>query len=288
MSGFSQVEMSAGATKHPFQKTAVDIFMVGNLMSQKEVKRARILDILKEGKISQQEASKRMGVSARQVRRMAKRYLSEGLDGLVSKKRGSASNRRLSVATCAMATELIGTHYRDFGPTLAKEKLGELHGIGLSVESTRQLMIKADYWRPKKGGTVCVHPMRERRARLGEMIQIDGSPHDWFEGRSKSCTLLVFIDDATGRLTQLRFMPTETTLGYMSVLHAHILEHGVPVALYSDKHSIFRINAKEADPAAETQFSRGATDRLASLDYHQSLRTSCFTLKVYETAQSRL
>jgi len=102
--------------------------------------------------------------------------------------------------------------------------------------------------------------MRERRSRLGELIQIDGSPHDWFEGRSEACTLLVFIDDATGNLMQLRFTPTETTLGYMHVLHDHIAAHGVPAALYSDKHSIFRINAKEADPEAETQFSRAARE----------------------------
>ncbi len=76
-------------------------------------------------------------------------------------------------------------------------------------------MIAAGYWKPKKGAAVCVHPMRERRARLGELVQIDGSPHDWFEGRADRCTLLVFIDDATGKLLQLRFAPTETTLGYI-------------------------------------------------------------------------
>ena len=120
-------------------------------------------------------------------------------------------------------------------------------------------MIAAGYWKPRKGAKVCVHPMRERRARLGELIQIDGSPHDWFEGRGEYCTLLVFIDDATGHLMQLRFAPTETTLGYMHVLHDYITVHGVPAALYSDKHSIFRINAKDADPEAETQFSADST-----------------------------
>ena len=230
------------------------------LMSQKEVNRAQVLDMLKEDKISQQEASKRMRVSTRQVRRLAKRYKAEGLGGLVSKKRGRTSNRRLDEAARTTAIELIGTHYRDFGPTLANEKLAELHGIQLSVESTRQLMIGAGYWRTRKGGTVCAHPMRERRARFGELIQIDGSPHDWFEGRGEYCTLLVFIDDATGRLTQLRFTPTETTLGYMRVLYDHIQAHGVPVALYSDKHGIFHINAKDADPEAETQFARAARE----------------------------
>jgi transposase len=233
---------------------------MGKLMSQQEVKRAQILDMLEEDKISQQEASKRIGVGTRQVRRLSKRYRAEGLGGLVSKKRGSASNRRLDEVACTTAIELIGTHYRDFGPTLANEKLSELHGIQLSVESARQLMIGAGYWRTRRGGTVCAHPMRERRARFGELIQIDGSPHDWFEGRGEYCTLLVFIDDATGRLTQLRFTPTETTLGYMRVLHDHIRTHGAPVALYSDRHSVFHINAKDADPEAETQFARAARE----------------------------
>lgn len=258
------------------------------LMSQKEVKRAQVLDRLKEGKISQQQASKQMGITPRQVRRLVKRYQQEGVAGLVSKKRGRASNRRLDETIRATATELIGAHYRDFGPTLANEKLAELHGIRLSVESARQLMMRAGYWKPKRGGTVCAHPMRERRTRFGELIQIDGSPHDWFEGRGERCTLLVFIDDATGKLTQLRFMPTETTLGYMQVLHDHILAHGVPVALYSDKHSIFRINAKEADPAAETQFSRAARELGIECIHAHSPQAKGRVERANQTLQDRL
>lgn len=257
-------------------------------MSQKEVKRAQILDMLKESKISQQEAAKQMGVTPRQVRRLVKRYREEGLDGLISKKRGRASNRRLHEATGAMVLALIGTHYRDFGPTLAQEKLAELHGIQLSVESTRQLMIKAGHWQRKKGGDICAHPMRERRARFGEMIQIDGSPHDWFEGRSEKCTLIVFIDDATGRLTQLRFMPTETTLGYMSVLHDHILRHGAPAALYSDKHGIFRINAKGAGAEAETQFSRAARELGIECIHAHSPQAKGRVERANQTLQDRL
>ena len=258
------------------------------LMSQQEVKQAQVLELLKENKISQQEASKRLGITTRQVRRLTKRYQTAGLAGLVSKKRGRASNRRLDEAIRAQVIDLIGTHYPDFGPTLACEKLAELHGIKLSVESTRQMMIQAGYWRPKKGGTVCAHPMRERRERFGELIQIDGSPHDWFEGRGDYCTLLVFIDDATGRLTQLRFAPTETTLGYMHVLHDHILAHGVPVALYSDKHSIFRINAKEADPEAETQFSRAARELGIECIHAHSPQAKGRVERVNQTLQDRL
>ncbi len=149
-------------------------------------------------------------------------------------------------------------------------------------------MIKAGYWHPKKGGTVRDHPMRERCARFGEMIQIDGSPHDWFEGRGEYCTLLVFIDNATGRLTQLGFAPTETALGYMSVLHDHILAHGVPVALYSDEHSIFRINAKEADPAAETQFSRAARELGIECIHAHSPQAKRRVERANQTLQDRL
>lgn len=257
-------------------------------MSQKEVKRSQVLDRLKEGKISQQEAAQQMNISTRQVRRLAKRYQREGLAGLISKKRGYASNRRLDETLRATAIQLIGAHYCDFGPTLACEKLVELHSMHLSVESTRQLMITAGYWKTKHGGGVCAHPIRERRARFGELIQIDGSPHDWFEGRGERCTLLVFIDDATGKLTQLRFMPTETTLGYMEVLHDHILAHGVPVALYSDKHSIFRINAVDADPEAETQFSRAARELGIECIHAHSPQAKGRVERANQTLQDRL
>jgi len=258
------------------------------LVSQTEVKRAQVLDTLKEGEISQLKAARRIGVSTRQARRLAKRYLREGVAGLISKKRGRASNRRLDETLRATAIELIGAQYRDFGPTLACEKLAGSHGIRLSVESVRQMMMRAGYWKPKRGGTVCAHPMRERRARFGEMIQIDGSPHDWFEGRGERCTLLVFIDDATGKLTQLRFMPTETTLGYMSVLHDHVLAHGVRAALYSDKHSIFRINAKDADPEAETQFSRAARELGIECIHAHSPQAKGRVERANQTLQDRL
>lgn len=130
--------------------------------------------------------------------------------------------------------------------------------------------------------------MRERRARFGEMIQIDGSPHDWFEGRGEYCTLLVFIDDATGKLTQLRFMPAETTRGYMGMLHDHILAHGVPIALYSDKPSIFRINARGADPEAETQFSRAARELGIECIHAHSPQAKGRVERANQTLQDRL
>lgn len=111
------------------------------LMSQKEVKRLQILDRLREGKISQQEAAQQMDISTRQARRLAKRYQREGLARLISKKRGCASNHRLDGTLRATVIQLIGAHYCDFGPTLACEKLVELHSMHLSVESTRRITV---------------------------------------------------------------------------------------------------------------------------------------------------
>jgi hypothetical protein len=180
----------------------------------------------------------------------------EGIDGLVSKRRGQPSNRRLRAEVLEEALRHIGERYADFGPTLVTEKLREQHGLMMSVERVRQAMIAQGYWKPRRGAKICTHPMRARRPRRGEMIQIDGSPHDWFEGRSPTCCLLVFIDDATSELMEMRFVEHETTLDYMAALECYIHRHGLPMALYSDRHSIFRINAKEADSEAQTQFSR--------------------------------
>ncbi len=261
---------------------------MGKLMSQKEAVRAQILDKLEEGRIDQKEAGKRLEISVRQVKRLVKIYRAEGLLGLINKQRGRLSNRKLDKACSTLAMQLVGEHYHDFGPTLAAEKLSERHDIHLSVESARQLMIAAGHWKPKKGAAICVHPMRERRARLGELVQIDGSPHDWFEGRAARCTLLVFIDDATSRLLQLRFAPTETTLGYMHTLHDHIVAHGLPVALYSDKHSIFRINAKEANPEAETQFGRATRELGIECIHANSPQAKGRVERANQTLQDRL
>ena len=257
-------------------------------MSQKEAKRGQVMELLTAGKIDQKEAGRILSVSVRQIKRILRRYRTLGLPGLISKKRGRLSNRRVDEIDRMAAIKAIGEHYSDFGPTLAAEKLSECHDIHLSVESIRQIMIAAGFWKPRKGAAICVHPMRERRSKLGELVQIDGSPHDWFEGRSDRCTLLVFIDDATGKLLQLRFEPTETTLGYMHTLHDHIVAHGLPVALYSDKHSIFRINAKGADPEAETQFGRATRELGIECIHANSPQAKGRVERANQTLQDRL
>ena len=229
-------------------------------MSDKELLRSQLVAQLVDGKVSQKEAALRLNVSVRQVKRLKRSYVDAGVDGLISKKRGQPSNRRIAPDVLAHAVKLIGTRYSDFGPTLAAEKLREQHGVPLSVETVRKLMMAHGYWKPRRASKAQVHQMRDRRGQRGELIQIDGSPHDWFEGRSRRCCLLVFIDDATGELMHLQFVDAETTLDYMAALAHHIDLHGLPAALYSDRHSIFRVNAKEPAKASQTQFARALSE----------------------------
>jgi hypothetical protein len=155
------------------------------------------------------------------------------------------------------ALDLIYSKYYDFGPTLAHEKLTEDHGLGLSRETVRQLMITEGIWKAKKARKLIVHQMRERRACLGDLVQLDGSPHKWFEERGPACTLLVYVDDATSRLMELYFTKGETTFSYFAATQRYMARHGKPVTLYSDKNSIFKVNIKNAlTGSGMTQFGR--------------------------------
>lgn len=258
-------------------------------MSYQEIDRVGVVELVESKKLSQLEGSKQLNISSRQMRRLQQRYRKEGVAGLILKHRGQPSNNLLSEAIKSEISSLVREKYSDFGPTLAHEKLVELHNIKLSIESLRQLMIADDLWLPKQRKTKRVFQLRPRRERFGELIQIDGSPHDWFEGRSESCTLIVFIDDATSKLTGLQFFPTETTQAYMHVLKSHLASYGRPVSFYSDRHGIFRVNHKEAKSGdGHTQFSRA----LETLDIEsiqaQTPQAKGRVERVNKTLQDRL
>lgn len=226
-------------------------------MSKKEIDRAAVMAALDRRLITQKQAAQQLSISTRQIKRLLRRYRQEGAKALISRRRGVPSNRRLSETTRTQALELLRVRYPDFGPTLAHEKLTECHGMHLSVETLRQWMIAERVWQPKTRKAPKVFQMRERRPRFGELVQIDGSPHPWLEKRGPACTLIVFIDDATGQLLSLRFVGTETTRAYMETLRDHLARFGRPVSLYSDKHGIFRVNAKEPVSGDHlTQFGR--------------------------------
>src|ERR1700676_1233229 len=229
------------------------------LMSGAERDRAFLVRQALEGLLSQREASGRLGISVRQVKRLVRAWRSDGDAGLVSRQRGRPSHRRMSEALRSRIGGLLKEKYADFGATLASEKLLELDGIKVSVEMVWRIQIGLRLWRPKPRRARRVFQLRERRPRFGELIQIDGSPHDWFEGRAPRCTLIVFIDDATSRLTALRFAPVESARAYLETLRDHVLEHGCPLAFYSDRHGIFRVNAKDAQSGdGKTEFGRVA------------------------------
>jgi len=227
------------------------------IMSQTEVDRLSIIQQVISKQISQVEAAQQLHLSTRQVRNLRRQYERAGVTGLLSKRRGKPSNHRLSDALKCETIELIRRYYPDFGPTFAHEKLTEQHDLALSVESVRQLMISADIWKGKKQRKVCVHQSRKRRSQRGELVQIDGSPHDWFEGRGPYCCLIVFVDDATSELLALHFVEQECTQGYFAAIEQQFKQHGRPLAYYSDRHSIFRINLPEAKTGdGDTQLGR--------------------------------
>ncbi len=227
------------------------------LMSKKEQDRSEVIRLYVEGYIKQKDAGKRLGLSPRQVRRLAVAYRKRGASGIIHGGRGKTSNRKIKTDIQQRAIAIVRQQYPDFGPTFANEKLTEEHDFSFSVETLRQWMISDGLWSPKSKKHKRVHPMREPRLQVGEMVQIDGSPHDWFEGRAAKCTLIVFIDDATSRLAELRFFPSETTEAYMSCLCSYLERYGRPAALYSDKHSVFRVNQEDAESGEQlTQFGR--------------------------------
>jgi len=226
-------------------------------MSAAELTRLEIMHRFENKRLTQKEAAEILGLSIRHIKRIWRSYRRYGAAGLISKKRGKPSNNRLKPETRQQALDLLYRHYYDFGPTLAHEKLTERHHLKLSIETVRKLMIAEGLWKPKKAKKAVVHQMRARRACFGELVQIDGSPHDWFEGRAPACTLLVFIDDATGRLLELYFAPSETTASYWAAARRYFTRYGKPRAFYSDKNSIFRVNIPGAvSGTGLTQFGR--------------------------------
>jgi transposase len=226
-------------------------------MSGKELTRLEVIKRVDEKRLAQKEGAEMLEISTRQIRRLLRRYRQTGASGLVSQRRGKASNHQLSAEVKQKGLNLLQGKYRGFGPTLACEKLVEVEGLKISDESVRQMMIEEELWKPKKAQKVVTHQMRERRACFGELVQIDGSPHDWFEGRAARCTLLVLIDDASGKLLGLRFVEQESFHSYVQVVKPYLECNGKPVAFYSDKHSIFRVNIPNQGKGENlTQFGR--------------------------------
>jgi hypothetical protein len=199
-------------------------------------------------------------VSERQAYRLLARYEVDGGSGLIHKARGRVSNRSRNEGIRKYAVELVKTRYADFGPTLATEVLLDKHELRVGRETLRRWMMAEGLWLSRTQRRT-FHQPRLRRESYGELIQIDGSDHRWFEQRGEPCTLLVFIDDATSKLMQLRFVPSESTDSYFEALDGYLTTHGCPTAFYSDKHTVFRVNRPDAKGGSGmTQFGRALAE----------------------------
>jgi transposase len=220
----------------------------------KERERLRVVQELRKRRLRQGQAAKQLGLSVRQIKRLVRAHRTGGTKALVSQRRVAPSNRRIDPAERQRILELVAAHYPDFGPTLAAEYLRARHQFKHSVETLRQWLIGAGRHRPKRRRQPRVYQTRERRAQVGELVQIDGSPHAWLEDRAPRCTLIAFVDDASSRLLYARFVPAETSRAYLHGLRHYVTVHGRPAAFYSDRHSIFRKHDPE-DPTP-TQFER--------------------------------
>jgi len=257
-------------------------------MSQKELTRLEVIQRVKRKTLKQRQAAELLSISVRQVKRLCKAYQGHGAAGLISKRRGRSSNNRLPEKTINQARQLLRSRYHDFGPTLATEKLA-IEGVSLSVETVRQLLIGEGLWKAKCVRRPVLHQLRERRARCGELVQIDGSPHDWFEGRAPKCTLLVFVDDASSRLMYLQFVEAETTFNYFAGVRSYLSEFGKPLAFYSDKFGVFRVNIPNAlSGTGLTQFGRALKELDIELICAHSPQAKGRVERANQTLQDRL
>lgn len=230
------------------------------VMSARELRRVEVLAQIDDGRLSVAAAAAILGLTRRQVFRLLKRYRDNGASGIRHQARGKVPNNQIHAARRDYLVCLIRDRYADFGPTLAAEMLYEHHGFEVSRETVRKWMTVEGLWLPRKQRRR-FHQPRLRREHYGELIQIDGSEHRWFEDRGPSCTLLVFIDDATSSLMQLRFVTSESTFAYFEALELYLFKHGAPVAFYSDKHSVFRVAKTEAKSGhGMTQFGRALSE----------------------------
>lgn len=254
-------------------------------MSQREVERAGVIAEVVSGRMRQRRAAEVLGLSCRQVKRLVRAWRAGGAAGLRSRRRGRPGNHRYPASLRKQVLALAAERYDGFGPTLLGEYLARDHALTVSVETLRQWLIQAELWKTR-GQRHTIHRARSRRPRFGELIQIDGSPHDWLEGRGPRCTMIVFIDDATSRVLYAKLVPAETTQAYFDGVAEHLAQHGRPLAYYSDRHSIFRVNIEAADPAP-TQFQRAMQTLDIELICAHSPQAKGRVERVHQTFQDR-
>jgi hypothetical protein len=254
-------------------------------MSQKERDKLKVLHGVLRGERTQAEAARLLRLSTRQVRRLQLKLRAKGDAALVHGLRGRPSNRRADPQLKAAVLRAYRQDYRDFGPTLAAEKLAA-RGLAVGAETLRRWLLAAGLWQRRRRR----EPHRSRRPRrecFGELVQIDASIHDWLEGRGDEVVLIAMIDDATGRALA-RFYPAGTTEAHLELFGRWLRRHGRPLALYSDRHSIFEPQDKgKLSPDAETQFGRACRELQVELIRAHSPQAKGRVERLFGTAQDR-
>ena len=263
-------------------------------MSVSEIERLKIIGLVMAKSLTQVKASEEMGVGYRQVKRIVKRVKKEGNSGVIHRLRGRESGRQISVEKKSSIAGLYRTKYPDFGTTFFNEKLAEAHGIKISTESVRQILIAEGLHKAKVQKDKGVHVWRERKHHAGEMVQIDGSHHRWLEGRlDQEFCLMAYIDDATSKVFA-RFYEYEGVLPVLDSFEGFVRENGIPISVYLDRHSTYKVNRKttiEEDLEGEgalTQFQLVMKQLGVKVIYARSPQANGRIERLFETLQDRL
>ena len=261
-------------------------------MSSREVKRFKIIQKVLEKQLRQVKAGELLGLSQRQIRRIAKRVQAEGARGVTHRSRGQPSRRKMPQDQQERIGSIIEERYSDFGPTLVAEKLMENEGIRVSKEKVRQVMMEQGLWQRKRRRRK-IYQWRERKAYLGEMVQMDGSHHEWLEGRGPKMVLMGYVDDATGRFFG-RFYESEGVSSAMDSLRRYIELYGCPLSLYLDKHSTYKTTRHPSTDEllrgdqAMTQFERACRELEIEIIHAHSPQAKGRIERVFGTLQDRL
>lgn len=261
-------------------------------MSQAELKRLHVIRKAIDRIITQLEAAEIIGVGLRQAQRIVRRVRIEGDKGIIHRSRGVPSNRSIPDKIKDKVLKLFKDKYPDFGPTLASEKLFERDKIKLNDETLRLWLIEKSI--PYKQRKKRPHRQwRERKERFGQMVQMDGSEHDWLEGRGPECVFMGYIDDATGKPFG-RFYEYEGTIPAMDSFKRYIKKHGIPLSIYLDKHTTYKSTGKPSiedelnNIAPLSQFERALKELSVELIHANSPQAKGRVERLFGTFQDRL
>lgn len=258
-------------------------------MSNKEIERCEILKMANEKHITQREGARRIDVTERHFRRLLHNYRETGPEGIISGHRGMISNNRLPKEKEEKILKRLKEDYQGFGPTLASEKLFERDGIKVSKETVRQIMIISGMHKPKARKKDKVRPLRQRRPRRGELVQIDGSYHAWLEDRAEKACLLLFVDDATSEILAAKFVEHESFWTYAGLCKQYFHQYGLPEAFYADRFSVFRVNhTNVTTTAAQTMFEKAMKALGIDLTCASSPQAKGRVERANQTLQDRL